>query len=256
MTTATHTSAPASPLRHAGIAARAKRRLLWRPLALLLAGSGAGLGVWLGARFLALPALGLAALGLALAWFTWFFFRDPDPCVPAAVDVLVAPAHGTVDTVEETVESGILNGQCRRISIFLSVMDVHVQHAPAAGTVVCCRRQPGQFLSALKAESARRNENVLIEIQLADRPGERLAVRQIAGVIARRVVTWVRPGDQIARGERIGLIQFGSRCDLYLPLAWRLTVKRGDKVKGGETIVARRREPASSAAAVPAQARP
>ena len=102
------------------------------------------------------------------------------------------------------------------------------------------KHQPGQFLSALKTESARCNENILIGIESSERLGERIAVRQIAGLLARRVVSWVNVGDSVARGQRLGLIQYGSRCDLYLPLSAQVTVKPGDKVVGGETVVANR----------------
>jgi phosphatidylserine decarboxylase len=171
-----------------------------------------------------------------------FFFRDPDPHVPAAPEAVVAPAHGQVDCVEETTELEFLGSACRRISIFLSVFDVHVQNAPVAGKVALLEYQPGQFLSALKTESAEFNENMLIGIESSEQPGERIAVRQIAGALARRVVAWVKTGDQVARGQRLGLVQYGSRCDLYLPLSAHLVVRPGDKVVGGETVVARRAE--------------
>jgi phosphatidylserine decarboxylase len=227
--------------RHADQVADAGRSLRRRALALLLA-------VVLGGLLTRLGGLVLAVAAGALAWalfaaFTVLFFRDPAPHVPPDADAVVAPAHGRVDCVGETVEPEFLGGPCRRISIFLSVFDVHVQNAPVAGTVLFVRHHSGRFLSALKTESAWHNESVLIGMEYAARPGERLAVRQIAGVIARRVVTWVQPGDSVGRSEQIGLIQFGSRCDLYLPLAWTLTAKPGDKVRGGETIVARRGEP-------------
>jgi phosphatidylserine decarboxylase len=154
--------------------------------------------------------------------------------------VVVAPAHGLVDCIEKTTEPEFLGSACHRVSIFLSVFDVHVQNAPVAGTIIFLKYQPGQFLSALKTESARCNENMLIGIESSERPDERIAVRQIAGLIARRVVSWVNRGDIVTRGQRLGLIQYGSRCDLYLPLSAQVSVKPGDKVVGGETVVARR----------------
>jgi phosphatidylserine decarboxylase len=142
--------------------------------------------------------------------------------------------------VDETTEPEFLDGPCRRISIFLSVFDVHVQNAPVAGKVAFVKHRPGQFLSAFKTESAKCNENVLVGIESLEQPGERMAVRQIAGLIARRIVSWVGVGETVARGQRLGLIQFGSRCDLYLPLTAQIQVKPGDRVVGGETVVATR----------------
>jgi phosphatidylserine decarboxylase len=172
--------------------------------------------------------------------FTFYFFRDPEPRVPAAPEAMVAPAHGLVDCVDETTEPEFLGGACRRISIFLSVLDVHVQNAPVAGKIAFVKHRPGQFLNALKTESAESNESVHIGIESLEQPDERMAVRQIAGVIARRIVSWVSVGDTVARGQRLGLIQFGSRCDLYLPLTAQIRVQPGDRVVAGETVVATR----------------
>jgi phosphatidylserine decarboxylase len=189
----------------------------------------------------------VAALAGALvcAWalfvlFVLYFFRDPEPRVPSEARAIVAPAHGTVDLVEETREPEVMGGPCRRISIFLSVFDVHVQNAPAAAEIVSLRHQPGQFLNAMRTDSADYNEHVMVGLASAERPGETLAVRLIAGLIARRIVPWVAPGQKVARGQRLGLIQFGSRVDLFLPLSATVTVGVGDKVKGGETVVAQR----------------
>ena len=160
--------------------------------------------------------LASVALTVTGAWIlfsavTFYFFRDPEPRVPTDPEAVVAPAHGLVDCVDETTEPEFMGGPCRRISIFLSVFDVHVQNAPVAGKIAFAKHRPGQFLSALKTESAQFNESVLIGIESLEQPGERMAVRQIAGVIARRIVTWVGVGDTVARGQRLGLIQFGSR---------------------------------------------
>ena len=178
-------------------------------------------------------------------WLLFFvfclnFFRDPDPHVPVAPEVIVAPAHGTVDQIDETAESEFIGGRCRRISTFLSVLDVHVQNAPVSGKIACLRYQPGKFFNAMRAELSSQNENVLIGIESSDRPGEKIAVRLIAGLIARRIIPWVALNDAVERGERTSLIRFGSRVDLYLPLSASVQVKLGDKVKGGETVVATR----------------
>jgi phosphatidylserine decarboxylase len=124
------------------------------------------------------------------------------------------------------------------LSIFLSVIEVHVQNAPVAGTIALVRHSPGQFLNAMKAESAAHNENVLIGIESSERSGEKIGVRLIAGLLARRIVPWVVVSDVVDRGERISLIQFGSRTDVYLPAKAKIRIKLGDHVVGGETVLA------------------
>ncbi|MCU0782888.1 MAG: phosphatidylserine decarboxylase [Verrucomicrobia bacterium] len=221
-------------------ATKAGRRVIGRALFFLLLWiGGAVLALWLKSSFVTV-ALVVAAVWILFSVFTLYFFRDPEPRVPPALEAVVAPAHGLVDCVEETTELEFMGGSCRRVSIFLSVFDVHVQNAPVAGKITFLKYQPGQFVSALKTESAKCNENVLIGIESSERPGERIAVRQIAGLIARRVVSWVKVGDSVARGQRLGLIQFGSRCDLYLPLSTQVAVRPGERVVGGETVVATR----------------
>ena len=131
-----------------------------------------------------------------------------------------------------------MGGRCRRISIFLSVIDVHVQKAPVSGAVSLLEHRPGKFLSATKSHSAEHNESVLLGIIPREWPQERFALRLIAGLIARRILPWVAVGETVDRGDRISLIQFGSRVDLYLPQSAEVRVKLGDKVRGGETIVA------------------
>jgi len=118
------------------------------------------------------------------------------------------------------------------------VIDVHVQYLPVAGTVAVVKHTPGQYLNAMRADSAQFNENVLIGIEAADPRGEKIGVRLIAGLIARRIIPWVNVGETPARGERMSLIQFGSRADVYLPLRAKIKVKLGDKVVGGETVLA------------------
>lgn len=178
-------------------------------------------------------------LGLVFTLFTLYFFRDPNPRVPEGAGLVVAPGHGKVDVVDELDEPSVMKGRCKRISIFLSVFDVHVQQAPVAGEVLGVRHQPGKFLNALKTESAAHNENVLIGLRASDPSGTVVGVRLIAGLIARRIIPWLKPGDTVARGGRISLIQFGSRVDLYLPPTAEITVQIGQRVVGGETVVAR-----------------
>lgn len=188
----------------------------------------------------ALPGIvaGLAGIWLLFVLLTLYFFRDPEARVPAGANLVLAPAHGKVDALGTTSEGLFMGGDCQRVSIFLSVFDVHVQNAPVTGKVALCKYTKGRFLNALKAESAVYNENLLLGFEATEAPGQKVGVRLIAGVIARRIVPFVRQGDPVARGERISLIQFGSRADVYLPRHARIKVNLGDHVVGGETVLA------------------
>ena len=185
---------------------------------------------------IAVPAL--LILWVLFAVFTLYFFRDPTPHVPAGTGLVLSPAHGKVDVIDSLNEPLVIGGECQRISVFLSVFDVHVQNAPVTGKISFFKYSLGQFLNALKTESAVHNENVLLGFEPADSPGHPIGVRLIAGVIARRIVPFVQQGEEVVRGERISLIQFGSRADIYLPLSAKVRVKLGDRVIGGETIIA------------------
>lgn len=180
----------------------------------------------------------LAVLWVLFAVFTLNFFRDPDARVPAGNQLVLAPAHGTVDVMEETTEPEFMGGPCRRISIFLNVFDVHVQKAPLSGRLVYHKHQGGQYLSATRSDCGTFNENVLLGFLPAEAPEQKLGVRLIAGLIARRIIVWAAAGEAVAAGERISLVQFGSRADVYLPLGARVRCKLGDKMVGGETILA------------------
>ena len=180
----------------------------------------------------------LIVVWVLFAIFTLYFFRDPRPRVPAGPNLVVAPAHGKVDVVGTTTEPDFMGGECQRISIFLSVIDVHVQNAPVGGKVAWLKYTTGQFLNALKAESAVYNENVLLGFEASEPRGQKVGVRLIAGVIARRIVPFVQQGDEVARGDRVSLIQFGSRADVYLPRNAKIKVKVDDRVVGGETVLA------------------
>ena len=227
-------------MKHKGKARQAGARIVGWTLVVLLAVLVGGVLALLIGSAITLSAVFLVVFCAVFALVVLVFFRDPDPRVPAAPEAIVAPAHGTVDILDECDEPEFMGGRCRRISIFLSIFDVHVQKAPVAGTVGWVQYHPGAFLNALNLESAARNENVLIGFDSRERPGEKVGVRVIAGVIARRIVPWVAVGEEMARGDRISLVQFGSRCDLYLPLTVTPCVKLGDKVSGGETVVATR----------------
>jgi phosphatidylserine decarboxylase len=180
----------------------------------------------------------LAVVWFAFSVFTLYFFRDPVPRVPAGRNLVLSPAHAKVDAIETVNEPRFMGGECHRISMFLSVMDVHVQNAPVTGKLGFSKYTTGQFINALKAESARHNENLYLGFEAYEPRGEKVGVRLIAGVIARRIVPYIEPGDEVARGDRISLIQFGSRADVYLPLKAQIKVKLGDKVVGGETVLA------------------
>ena len=185
----------------------------------------------------ALPALG--GLWVLFTAFTLYFFRDPEARTPAGAGLVVSPGHGKVDVIDQVDEPKFMGGRCQRISIFLSVFNVHVQNAPVSGQITYLQHTPGQFLSATRAaESAAFNENVLLGFASRETAGEKIGLRLIAGLIARRIVPFVALNDEVQRGERIRLIQFGSRCDLYLPLHYKIQAKLGDHVVGGETVLA------------------
>jgi phosphatidylserine decarboxylase len=227
-------------MKHAGKAFQTGMKLVFWALIGLVALTVIGLIAAFVGTFVAAFSGFLFGLWVLFALSCLWFFRDPNPRVPLGAEVIVAPAHGKVDVIDETTEPEYLGVPCRRVSIFLSVFDVHVQNAPVAGRIAHLEHHPGEFLNAMRPESALRNEHVVVGIESSEAPGERLALRLIAGVIARRIVPWAKVGDEVARGERLGLIQFGSRVDLFLPLTYRLKVRVGDRVRGGETVVAER----------------
>jgi phosphatidylserine decarboxylase len=172
------------------------------------------------------------ALG-ALAAFMVFFFRDPDRAVPTTPRAILAPADGKVMAVGPVADDPFV-GPAQAVSIFLSPLDVHVNRSPLAGLVVGVEYRPGAKMAAYRAEASEQNERTSIAIQ---GDGARVVVRQIAGVLARRIVCRVSPGDRLSSGERFGLIKFGSRTDLIVPASARLQVKAGDRVRGGETVM-------------------
>jgi phosphatidylserine decarboxylase len=225
-------------MKHKGKALQAALRLIFYSLLILLALAVLGILAALLGSFIAMTSSLLFGLWVLFSLFCLWFFRDPSPQIPSAANAIVSPAHGKVDVIDEINEPEFIGGACRRISIFLSVIEVHVQNAPITGKIAHLKQTAGQFMSALRQESAAHNENVLIGLDSSEKPGEKIAVRRIAGVLARRINPWIALGDEVARGERISLIQFGSRVDIYLPLEAQICVKLGDKLKGGESIVA------------------
>ena len=197
-------------------------------------------GIWfaavpasLGAVCLGLGWTSLAALAFLLAAFVLYFFRDPARVIPSEPGVIVSPADGRVVEVSEPEMEG---ARKKKVSIFLSLFDVHVNRAPIGGIIRKAEYRPGRFLVALRPEASRVNEQNVVTME-----GEGTAVTfaQIAGVLARRIVFRKRPGDSLERGERIGMIRFGSRVDVFLEPKCELAVKPGDRVQGGSSVLAR-----------------
>ena len=185
------------------------------------------------------PVAWAPVIPLALLAFTISFFRDPQREVPAATKLIVAPADGRIVEIKSVNEPHFLKGEATMVAIFLSVFDVHVQRAPIDGEIKFVQYHTGQFLDARHPQASLVNENRVVGIESAD--GFRVTVRQIAGLIARRIVAWADTGAKLAKGERLGMIRFGSRVELFLPLGTEITVRVGDHAKGGETIIARRK---------------
>jgi phosphatidylserine decarboxylase len=225
-------------MKHSGRAGKAALNLIIWTLVGLVAIFAIGVIAKFVSTLIAAISIALIVLWILFVLFTLYFFRDPDARVPADAGLIVSPAHGKVDIIDQITEPLFIGGPCQRISIFLSVIDIHVQNAPIAGQLTYYRYTTGQFLNALKSESATHNENALLGFQSTERPGVKIGVRLIAGLIARRIVPFVTEGETVARGERISLIQFGSRTDLYLPLNAKIKIKLGDRAVGGETILA------------------
>jgi phosphatidylserine decarboxylase len=223
-----------------GKARRAGFRLIRWTLTALLLVLGGGVAATLIGSLLAGLAAAFLGIWFLFALFVLYFFRDPDPVVPATPNVWISPAHGKVDLVDEIEEPEFMGGPCRRVSIFLSIFNVHVQYAPAASQVALVKQRSGQFINAMNTQAAAVNENVYLGLDSTEIPGEKIGVRLIVGMIARRIVPWINVGETVQRGERISLIQFGSRCDFYLPLTAQVQVKPGDRVRGGETVIALR----------------
>jgi len=174
-----------------------------------------------------------AALGL-LGGFFAYFFRDPDRAVPDAAAVVVSPADGTVMTAGPADKQWAPPGDWNQVTIFLSPLDVHINRSPVGGRITRIDYRPGKFLPAYKEAS---NDNELNELWI-ESEGRTLVFRQVVGLLARRIVCRVEPGDVVERGERIGLMKFGSRMDVFLPLDAQIFVSVGQKVVAGETILA------------------
>src|SRR5215469_1750281 len=225
-------------MKHSGKARKAAFKMILITLALVILVPIIGLLGWLIGSVMIAVSFILLVAWFFFALFTLYFFRDPNAKVPAGSGLVVSPGHGKIDVIDTVTESQFLGRECQRISMFLSVLNVHVQNAPVSGKVAYFKYTEGQFLNAMKTECATSNENVYIGLQSSDPPEEKIGVKLIAGVLARRIVPFVAVGDELARGDRMSLIQFGSRVDVYLPHGAKIKVKIGDRVVGGETVLA------------------
>ncbi len=182
---------------------------------------------------MAVPAL----LGLFAAAFICWFFRDPDRLIPNGDDLIVSPADGKVIKIEDVDETPYFDGPCKRISVFMSVFNVHVNRAPHEGTIRRITYYPGKFFSAnLDKASAENEHNALL---LESPAGKYVGFVQIAGLVARRIKCAVQEGDAIGRGQRFGMICFGSRLDIYLPRSTEIKVGIGEKVQAGSSTLAK-----------------
>lgn len=180
-----------------------------------------------------------AAIPFVLVAFFLWFFRDPHREIPQGEGLVVSPADGKLTEIARVRTP---NGERVRLSIFLSVFDVHVNRAPVEGTILGVTYRRGLYLNAMNPESAAKNEQNTVVIGTSD--GYEVTYKQIAGLLARRIVCTKREGDRVKRGEHVGLIKFGSRTDLILPGNFEVLAKEGQRVKGGATVLARRPEPA------------
>ncbi len=192
-----------------------------------------------------LPPVVAGAVVLLLGWkwlggalillglFVFYFFRDPERTIPSDPGTVVSPADGRVVEIAEESFDGRPG---HRVSIFLSIWNVHIQRAPMAGRIARVVYQPGKFYAAFRPAASQQNEQNVIYI---DTPQGAVVFKQIAGAIARRVLCWKREGETVALGERVGMIRFGSRVDIWLPPEAQIAVQRGQMVKGGESILAK-----------------
>jgi len=175
-----------------------------------------------------------AAAALVLTLFVLFFFRDPERTLPEGKDLVVSPADGKVIVIKDIYEPTYLKQDVKQISIFLSVFNVHVNRSPVSGTVEVVKYNPGKFHVASVDKASLDNEQTAMVIATGK---DRVLVKQIAGLIARRIICYAKPGDAIKSGERYGLIRFGSRVDIFLPKTAEIRVKLGDRVKGSRDII-------------------
>ena len=182
---------------------------------------------------LIIPAILFTLVTLFVVWF----FRNPERTVPPGDNNVISPADGKIIDIREVDEARILKKKMLKISIFMNLFNVHVNRSPCTGKVVDILYNPGKFVSANLDKASLENEQNAVVLETP--AGEKIIFIQIAGLIARRIVCWLREGQYVKRGERFGLIRFGSRVDVYLPVGTDVSVSLGDKVKAGESILAR-----------------
>ena len=178
-----------------------------------------------------------AVIPLVLACYFTYFFRNPSRAIPMDENLIVSPADGTVQDVVELPDDEFVKGPCRKIIIFLSVFNVHVNRSPIAGEIKCQKYVCGRFRPAYKDEVGFENERHMLGIE--HEQGFRVTVTQIAGILARRIVSWVTLDDNMQKGQVYGLIKFGSCTELVVPANVEVLVKKGDKVRGGESVLGR-----------------
>jgi phosphatidylserine decarboxylase len=183
-----------------------------------------------------LLALASGVVAILIAWF----FRNPVRTIPTEPGVVVSPADGKVVEIEELEHDEFVGGPAVKVGIFLSIFNVHINRAPVAGRVIGLRYRPGKYLNALRPESARENEQLAVLLEASQPPHRGFVVRQITGAIARRIVCWLKPGDNLATGEQFGMIKLGSRTELVMPREPGLQIRTylGQKVKAGSSILA------------------
>lgn len=178
----------------------------------------------------------LSVVIFLFALFTAYFFRDPERSVPYDDTALLAPADGTIIDIREVEEPLYLKDKVKRVSIFMSPLDVHINRAPLTGAIDFVHYHPGKFLSAFKEKASLDNESILIGFK-AQKDAQKIAVKLIAGLIARRIVFNKKVQDKLRQGERIGMIRFGSRAELFCPLSTEIRVTIGDKVTAGQSVM-------------------
>ena len=176
----------------------------------------------------------IAILPLIITLFMVLFFRDPERKIPEGKAIFVSPADGKVILIKDVYEKDYLKAESKEISIFMSLLNVHVNRSPCDGKVSLVKHSSGKFLVAHKDAASMENENTVMVLEGKD---GKIVVRQVAGFLARRIVCRAEVGDKLRRGERYGMIKFGSRLDVYLPKDVKIKVKAGDKIKAGETIL-------------------
>ena len=199
-----------------------------------------------GWKFILVLLIATIVLGFAKWWtfmgmfclltlFVLYFFRDPKRIPPNIPGAVVSPADGKVDTIEIVPHPAFPEGKARKVGIFLSIFDVHINRAPSDGNIIETRHKSGRFLNAMNKDSSEANESNLVEFKT---PWGPMFVKQIAGLIARRIICDVKKGDAVRRGDKIGLICFGSRTEAFLPLCSEIKVQMGDRVQGGFSVIA------------------